>query len=144
MPKVFLDHHWVLMYSIQILICPSFDREMQQGVKISPLFQTEKWSILRSVGLRNFFKEYVIKHFLHILHPQHTIKWGQEQSITMSDLSWVPTVPSFMAYRHVFFSEIFHSTWLCSLQPQHILFFHIIHRFFFPVVKLQKLRLQVF
>jgi len=47
----------------------------------------------------------------------NTIKWDQEQSITMSDLSWVPTVPSFMAYRHVFFSEIFHLTWLCSLQP---------------------------
>ena len=62
----------------------------------------------------------------------------------MSDLSWVPTVPSFMAYWHVFFSEIFHSTWLCSLQLQHILFFHIIHRFFIPVVKLQKLRLWAF
>ena len=57
----------------RLSFCPSFDRKKKE-VKISPLFHTETRSILRSVGLRNFFQEYVIKHFLHVLHPQHTIK----------------------------------------------------------------------
>ena len=62
----------------------------------------------------------------------------------MWDLSWVPAVPSFMVYKHAFFSQISWSTWLCSLQLQHVFFSQKIHKFCFPIVNIQNLRLQVF
>ena len=62
----------------------------------------------------------------------------------MWDLSWVPRVPSFMAYQHAFFSQILWSTWFCSLQLQHVFSSQRTHKFCLPIVNLPKLRLRVF
>ena len=40
------------------------------------------------LAMSNFISEEVIKHFLCILHPWHTIKWGLEQSITIGAFPW--------------------------------------------------------
>ena len=62
----------------------------------------------------------------------------------MWDLSWVPTVPSFMVYQHTFFSQFSRSTWFCSLRLQHVFSSQKTHKFCLPIVNLQKLRLRVF